>query len=138
MKLLRLHGRKVNSRVLLQGEFWRGKTMYIRWLPGAPPPLWRTLKERAPQGLYVGTFASTKLSKRAVDRNRMRRRCREALRTVVRAEQKLPTAQLLLSPRSSSLTCDFTDIVSDVRSFLSFLRSCQGNLPSAAVSSSLR
>jgi ribonuclease P protein component len=123
VKLLRLRGRKVNARVLVQGTLWRGKTMAIRWLPGIPSSVRRELKERSPRGLYVGTFASAKMEKSAVKRNRMRRRCKEALRIVTREEQELPAAQLLLSPRSSSLACAFSDILTDVRSFLSLLRS---------------
>lgn len=92
--------------------------MTIRWLSGPP----RTAPSGA-CGLFVGTFASTKLHKSAVKRNRMRRRCREALRICVRGEEKLPTVQLLLAPRSPSLACDFADLVSDVRVFLSSLGS---------------
>ena len=140
MRLLHLRGRKVNNRVLVQGTLWRGKTMNIRWLPGVSYSVWREKKERSPKGLYIGTFASTKLEKSAVKRNRMRRRCREALRVVVQEEQDLPTAQLLLSPRSSSLTCAFQDILSDVRLFLSLLRSSCPKVPpqSEAASSSSR
>lgn len=108
--------------------------MQIRWIPGVPVTVWQQLKERSPQGLYVGSYASTRLSKRAVDRNRMRRRCKEALRIVTKEMQELPTAQLLLSPRSSSLTCDYADIVGDVRSFLSFLSQCLNKRRSGAAS----
>ena len=119
MKLSRLRGRKVCDRVMRNGTVWKGKTMLIRWLPGTP----RTLPRDA-QGIFVGTFASSKLHKSAVKRNRMRRRCREALRTIVRERNKLPAVQLLLSPRSPSLTCDFHDIAQDVHAFLSILDSC--------------
>lgn len=71
------------------------------------------------QNLYVGTLASSKTEKSAVKRNRMRRRCRESLRREVREKSALPTMQLLLMPRRSSLTCDFEEIVNDVRAFLS-------------------
>jgi len=119
MKLSRLRGRKVNDRVMRNGTMWRGKTLNIRWLPGPP----RTQRAET-EGFFVGTFASSKLHKSAVKRNRMRRRCREALRKTVREIDKLPTVQLLLSPRSPSLTCDFGDIVADVQAFLSALDSC--------------
>ncbi|MDD5751177.1 MAG: ribonuclease P protein component [Candidatus Peribacteraceae bacterium] len=129
MKPLHLHGRKVCQHVLTKGTFWRGKTMTIRWLSGVPLPVWRELKERAPQGLYIGTFAPLSLSKRAVDRNRMRRRIREALRILLKEEQEFPAAQLLLAPRSSSLSCDFAEIVADIRAFLSSLRACLRSQP---------
>jgi ribonuclease P protein component len=119
MELSRLRGRKVCDRVMRNGNVWKGKTFVVRWLPGPP----RTSLPGG-SGLFVGTFASGKLHKSAVKRNRMRRRCREALRTTVRERQNLPTVQLLLSPRSPSLTCDFHDIVQDVHAFLSTLDSC--------------
>jgi len=70
-------------------------------------------------GLFVGTLTSAKTEKSAVKRNRMRRRCREALRRETKEKSALPTMQLLLMPRRSSLTCDFAEIVSDVQEFLS-------------------
>jgi len=106
------------------GKVWRGKTMTLRWLPGPP----RTLAPHT-TGFFVGTFASAKLHKSAVKRNRMRRRCREALRITMREKEKMPTVQLLLSPRSPSLTCDFADIVADVHAFLSTLDSCPKPIP---------
>jgi ribonuclease P protein component len=90
--------------------------MTIRWLPG--PPRHPNVDPMKP-AIYVGTFASVKLHKSAVKRNRMRRRCREALRTALLDKKSFPTVQLLMSPRSSSLTCDFADIQSDVTAFLS-------------------
>jgi len=116
VQLSRLHGRKINERVLKKGKVWRGRTMTIRWLPGPPP---HPNVDPAKRALYVGTSASSKLHKSSVKRNRMRRRCREALRTTVKGQDDISTVQLLVSPRSSSLACDFTDIQSDVRAFLS-------------------
>ncbi|MCF7844629.1 MAG: ribonuclease P protein component [Kiritimatiellales bacterium] len=116
MQLQRLSGRKICDRVMRQGKLWKGKTLVIRWLSGAPkhPNI-----DPSACALYVGTYASTKLDKSAVKRNRMRRRCREALRREVKEHSKLPTIQLLMTPRSPSLSCDFADIQEDVRSFLS-------------------
>lgn len=119
MKLLHLRGRKVCDRVMRNGLVWKGKTMSIRWLPGPPRPLPPEAK-----GVFAGTYASAKLHKSAVKRNRMRRRCREALRTAVAERTNLPTVQLLLAPRSPSLTCAFEDISADVRAFLSTLDAC--------------
>ncbi|MDD5103823.1 MAG: ribonuclease P protein component [Candidatus Peribacteraceae bacterium] len=138
MKLLHLSGRKTCDYVLRKGTLWRGRTMNVRYLPGVPPGTWQRLKGRSPQGLYIGTFASLSLSKRAVDRNRMRRRCREALRITLQKEIAFPAFQLLVSPRSSSLSCDFRAIVTDVRSFLTLLRSCPKPPASAAPSSNSR
>ena len=138
MQLLHLRGRKTCDFVLRKGTLWRGRTMNIRWLPGMPQNMRPRPGERSPRGLFIGTFASLSLSKRAVDRNRMRRRCREALRIVIREETEFPSVQLLLSPRSSSLSCDFQDIIHDVRSFLSSLRACLNNPANGAPSSSSR
>ena len=90
--------------------------MFIRWLPGHPR---HPAVNRSSEGMYVGTLASTKLDKSAVKRNRMRRRCREALRLFLREDQNVPTMQLLLAPRSSSLSAPFPEIQQDIRAFLS-------------------
>lgn len=115
MKLSRLQGRKTVAALQRKGSLWRGATMNIRWLPQAPR---RPGIDPQKPAVYVGTSVSAKVSKKAVERNRMRRRCREALRTAVREQEDLPVLQLLITPRSRSLDCDFTDIQADIRSFL--------------------
>lgn len=116
MRLLHLRGRKTNDSVLRKGRTWKGKTMTVRWVPGAP----RNAAVR--EGVFVGTFASTKLSKKAVERNRMRRRCREALRLAMAQRGAFPTGQLLLCPRPASLRSPFADLQADVHSFLSTIQ----------------
>ena len=133
MKLLRLRGRKLCERVLRQGRPWKGKTMTIRWMRGAPR--YPAVNPATP-ALYVGTVASTKLHKSAVKRNRMRRRCREALRVLLKEWPDLAPAQLLIVPRSSSLDAPFPDIQRDIRMFLTILPSWP-KTPSAAASSNL-
>ncbi len=118
MQLLRLRGRKVCDRVLRHGALWKGKNLHIRWLPGHPRHPAAKTGEAA---VYAGTVASTKLDKSAVKRNRMRRRCREALRLELRGTTTIPTVQLLILPRSSSLKAPFSAIQADIRLFLSFL-----------------
>jgi ribonuclease P protein component len=112
MPLLRLSGRKSCDRIIKLGNVWRGKHMVIRWLPGAP----RAAKGT---GVFLGIRASTKLDASAVKRNRMRRRCREAFRLAL---QSLPpgmsSAQLFVSPRSSSLSIDFSELQHEARRFL--------------------
>lgn len=125
MQLLRLRGRKVCDKVIAKGNVWKGKHIIVRWLPGVPPaePKNRT-------ALYMGTLASTRLNKSAVKRNRMRRRCKEAFRLAVKEDDEgtkkiLRTSmsfQLLVTPRSSSLSCAFEDIQADVSRFLMTLR----------------
>ena len=109
MQLYRLSGRKVCERVKQKGFLWKGKHFQARMLRG----LSRTLTETAPIGLYIGVLTSAKLHKSAVKRNRMRRRCREALRITVQKIPKLPAVQLLLLPRSSSLSAPFDELVAD-------------------------
>jgi ribonuclease P protein component len=118
MKPSRLSGRKVNDYLRRKGNVWKGGTMTIKWLRGAPK---NPNVDPQKMAIYLGSAASLKLHKSAVKRNRMRRRCREAFRRTLKEHKKLPTIQLLLSPRSASLDCDFDDILRDVESFLSQL-----------------
>ena len=131
MQLSRLQGRKVNDYVLRRGRVWKGKTFTVSWLPG--PPRLHAGKE----GIYVGTFASTHLHKSAVVRNRMRRRVREALRIIAKESGDIPSAQLLISPRSASLKAPFEDIVREMRMFLSQLPPwpTKNPLPASGISS---
>ena len=117
VNLSRLKGRKSSEFLLRRGNVWKGRTMVVRWLPGHP----RNVKDETKRAIYVGTMASAKLHKSAVKRNRMRRRCREALRIAVRECDNIPTVQLLIAPRSSSLDCAYADIQTDVRTFLTVI-----------------
>ncbi len=100
-----------------KGNVWKGKMLTVRWLPGVP----RKAGLKPQRGLYFGTYASTKLHKSAVKRNRMRRRCREAFRLAVQKNDGLAAAQLLVSPRIASLDSPFELITADVHTFLSAL-----------------
>ncbi len=116
MQFERLSGRKINETVLRRGKVWRGKTVYIHYLRGAPRRVGVDPKKSV---LYIGTFASTKLHMSAVTRNRMRRRVREAFRTVAKEWRDIAPMQLLLSPRLASLKVPFPEIQRDIRVFLS-------------------
>lgn len=123
VKLLRLRGRKVCDRVLRKGRMWKGRTMLVRWVPGRPA---HPAAREGDVAVYAGTLASRALSKRAVERNRMRRRCREALRLVLKEQEPgrlSASIQLLLCPRSSSLHAPFALLREDIEQFLSALRS---------------
>lgn len=127
MELLRLSGRKVCERVKTKGLLWKGKHMQARIIPGFP----RHFPKDAQSGLYIGTVTSAKLDKSAVKRNRMRRRCKEALRLALKdlgekaSSFPLPASrssyQLLIFPRSSSLIAPFTELSSDADRLLHFL-----------------
>lgn len=118
MQLLRLRGRKICDRVLRHGSVWKGKTMVVRFLSGAPK---HPAVNPETKAVYIGILASARLDKSAVVRNRMRRRCREAFRLVLKDGGDFSTVQLLIAPRSSSLMSPFEDIKRDVSSFLSQL-----------------
>lgn len=128
MPFLSLRGRKVCDALLRKGNTWKGKMLVIRWLPSPPR---HPAVDPAAKALYVGTFASSKLSKKAVERNRMRRRCREALRVLSKERADLPAAQLLLCPRIASLKAPFADIEHDIRAFLTTLAACPPPPPKA-------
>ena len=115
MRLNRLQGRKANDYLRREGIVWKGKTMTIRYLLKAPR---NPNVDPAQKALYVGTAASTKLHKSAVKRNRMRRRCREALRTHVIDMPCTFTAQALIAPRIKSLTCSYDEIKDDIKAFI--------------------
>ncbi len=116
MKLLRLRGRKICDRLIRQGQSWKGRHMTIRWAAGHPR---HPAAGQGSDGVYAGTLASTRLDKSAVKRNRMRRRCREALRTALLGYTQMPATQLLIAPRSSSLTAPFEELERDIQAFLS-------------------
>lgn len=118
MKLSRLSGRKVNDYLRRKGEVFRGKTMTIRYLQKAPH---HPNVDPEQPALYVGTQASAKLHKSAVKRNRMRRRCKEALRTTVADMQLKSPVQMILAPKSASLDCDFQEIIGDIEKFMRML-----------------
>ena len=122
MYLHRLSGRKTCEFLLRRGHVWKGKTMLMRWLPSAPK---RPGVDPTKRVLYVGTFASSHLSKSAVERNRMRRRCREAIRLTVQdlhGDLRTPV-QLLCTPRSDSLHSPFSALLTDAKAFLSQVES---------------
>ncbi len=130
IRFLRLSGRKVCENVKKKGLLWKGRHFQVRYLFGAP----RTIKS-LPQDfatLYCGLLTSIALDKSAVKRNRMRRRCKEALRLVVKAKNNElhlkeisshGIFQLLVIPRSSSLSAPFEEVQNDANALLAFLLS---------------
>jgi ribonuclease P protein component len=122
--LFRLSGRKVCERVKTKGLLWKGKHVHARYFRGMP----KTLTEDHPAGFFVGLVTSAKLDALSVNRNRMRRRVREAFRLtlkdrVLHPSKPFPSYQLLLLPRTSSLRADFSEIRSDMDHLVSFLLS---------------
>lgn len=120
MQLHRLHGRKTNAVLQRKGTAWKGQGMVIKWMRGTPSPKGRA--RPLAEGVYLGTFASASLDASAVKRNRMRRRCREALRLTVEKLPDRPSVQLLVSPRAASLDAPFDTLLRDAEAFFSHLR----------------
>lgn len=120
MEVLRLHGRKVNNTVLKKGQIWRGQTCIVRFLLGTP----KTVLVAPPTStVFVGTFASSSVHKHSVARNRMRRRLKEAFRLQIVEQTNLPTIQLLISPKQSSLSAPFSIVQTDIDQFFQFILS---------------
>lgn len=126
MHISRLRGRKICERVQRQGALWKGRTMIIRWMEGHPR---HPSYNRAIPAVHIGTLASSRLHKSAVKRNRMRRRCREAFRLILKDTAASPTLQLLISPRSSSLHSPFADILGDAQAFFRFIHARRPHTP---------
>ena len=120
MILRRLQGRKVNAVLQRKGNTWKSPHMVVRWLAGTPPSTGRP-RPLAP-GVYLGTFASASVDPSAVKRNRMRRRCREALRLAIEKLPERPSVQLLVSPRAASLDAPFDALVRDAEALFSHLK----------------
>lgn len=132
MKLSRLRGRKIVDHLLRKGTVWKGKHMSVRYLHGAP----RHPAANPTKGVYIGTLVSAKLDKSAVKRNRMRRRTREALRITLLPLPERSPVQLLILPRSSSLSCTFSELLAETKEFLSVLGPWQPKTSSDKSSSS--
>jgi ribonuclease P protein component len=113
MKPLSLRGRKLCDRIRSKGNVFKGKNMTIKWIEGLPKNI-----KNPTSGVRIGTYASTSLHKSAVQRNRMRRRCREAFRTMLTNIKEGPDMCILIHPRPQSGTCDFGDLQKDVKDFL--------------------
>lgn len=117
--LLHLRGRKRCDTIRTKGIAWKGRHMVVRWMKGHLEG-----EIARPEGsVYVGSFAGSKLDTSAVNRNRMRRRCKEAFRLALsKIDRTLPPTCLLIAPRSSSLNCAFDELEREATFFLSTIR----------------
>jgi ribonuclease P protein component len=95
--------------------------MIVRWMPGTPSSKGRS--RPLAEGVYLGTFASASVDASAVKRNRMRRRCREALRLAIEKLPERSSVQLLVSPKAASLDAPFDALRREADAFFSHLRS---------------
>jgi ribonuclease P protein component len=110
----RLRGRKRNERVLKKGLYWNGQHSKASFLFESPSYAPSTDVSM----IFLGCKTSAKLAKRAVDRNRMRRRIKEAMRHSVPLQTKIQTVQLLITPKYSSLNAPFAELLADANTLL--------------------
>jgi ribonuclease P protein component len=76
----RLKGRRVFDRLYQRGQRLHSPLLTLRWLPAEPQVLPPPLKRQPESPWRCGLVISAKVSKRAVQRNRLRRRFQELLR----------------------------------------------------------
>jgi ribonuclease P protein component len=79
-QLHRLKGRRVFDRLYQRGRRLHGPLLTLRWMPAEPALLPPPLRGRPASPWRCGLVISAKVSKRAVQRNRLRRRLQEQLR----------------------------------------------------------
>lgn len=108
---VRAHGLPRSARILQHAEFERVYKLGKRHF-GAHMTVFYLLRDGGDGGARIGFTVSKKLGG-AVDRNRMRRRLREAVRLHgLPAEIK---ADVVINPKRSSLTAEFSEIQAAVQ-----------------------
>jgi len=99
-RVLRVRARREYDAVFKRGRSLSGGALLLRWIPN------NLTHSR------VGIVVSNKISKRAVVRNLIRRRTREAVRTL------MPTlavnADIVLVARPSAVTATYAEILHEV------------------------
>ncbi|MEB3266696.1 MAG: ribonuclease P protein component [Cyanobacteriota bacterium] len=75
----RLKGRRVFDRLYQRGRRLHGPLLTLRWLVADPALLPPPLNHQSPSAWRCGLVISAKVSKRAVQRNRLRRRLQAQL-----------------------------------------------------------
>ena len=90
--------------VAQHGKKWVSKTVIVQFLD-------KTESNQA----RIGYTATKKMSKLAVTRNKAKRRLRAAIETLVQEGYNLPTADLVLIARDATVTCEWNQLVKDLR-----------------------
>jgi ribonuclease P protein component len=88
----------------------------------------------APHGLRVG-FTVGRVLGGAVQRNRMKRRLREAVRLSLSLPVAGVAADVVINPKKSLLTADFADVLKEVRRAFEVIEQKLSNAPLAAEAS---
>jgi ribonuclease P protein component len=117
------------QRVYRDGR--KGRATLCAFVLASQPAL--QLPAPSPAGMRIGLTVPKVLGK-AVDRNRIKRRMRAALRQQP-PELLTPTLDLVLHPRRTVLTCEFPRLVSDLEKLLrnAVLPTAAATLPATAV-----
>lgn len=105
------------ERVYKQGRRLFSASMTVFYLPRGPaaPGIAKTagaLRGNAPAGLRVGFTVGRALGG-AVDRNRMKRRLREAVR--LSRPLQAPNVDVVINPKKSVLTAEFETLLNEVQ-----------------------
>jgi ribonuclease P protein component len=79
----RLRGRFVFDRLYQRGQRQHGNLMVLRWMPAQPELLKPDPRDHNPHSCRLGVVVSSKVSKRAVRRNQLRRLLHGHLSAVV-------------------------------------------------------
>jgi ribonuclease P protein component len=81
----RLRGRFVFDRLYQKGQRQHGALMVLRWMPAQPQLLKPDRRDSNPNSCRLGVVVSSKVSKRSVVRNQLRRLLHGHLTSAVRA-----------------------------------------------------
>ena len=94
-----LKGEKAFQRIR-GGRSGRGKYLSVRWLP---------LRPQVQNPVRVGIVVSTKVSKKATVRNKIRRRLKEILR-----KMHLPPCEMVIVAQSEAVSASYWDLLRDL------------------------
>ena len=98
----RLKGQRIFDRLYQKGRKHHGPAMVLRCLEAQPSLLPPEQASHAPSPWRCGVVVSSKVHKRAVQRNRLRRLLHNHLMTVIGASPLSPPRWLLLSLKPGS------------------------------------
>ena len=114
----RLRGRFVFDRLYQRGKRLHGTWMTLRWLPADPQLLKPDPRDINPSSHRVAVVVSTKVSKRAVQRNRLRRLLHGQVSALLRQTPSQGEQWLLISLKPGSETADPQALLGECSSLL--------------------
>jgi ribonuclease P protein component len=103
----RLKGQRLFNSLYRKGRASHGPFLVLRWLPAQPELLPAPQRRHPPSPWRCGVVVSSKVHKRAVRRNRLRRLVQERLLVLQPQHGQVPVWQLLsLKPGSAERDAD--------------------------------